>query len=282
LSAECVTGEAAGAGTAVESGVVGGVASGVEVDGRVGGVLSEPVVVLPLPLPLLSGLVGEVVVGPELPSLCVVVVELVLLELSDEELPSEEFVLSVDVDDDVDDDPSPSEELLSPCPFRLSIAWWALWPALPPRLSRTPSAMVCGVFLSWSTAASEPALRVWPTSMPFWAPKLTFRDWEIRSVMIASRAEIAGSFIASTIASMRASLSSLRSRRTIIFVACVAPAAPSSDRPKVKGAAAWAAMISAARIASWTITAALAAITMAPAASSTPATTRATVWASSR
>jgi hypothetical protein len=200
-----------------------------------------------------------------------------------------------------DEESDPSALLLSPSPLSPSDPWpvdpWPVdpWPSDPwpaalctwcparsPRPSRRPSAIVCGVFLIWSTAASAPVLTVWPRSMLFWAPKLTLRDWVIRSVIIASRAEIAGSFIASTTASIRASLSSLRIRRTISLVACVIPATPSSDRPNVKGAAACAAMISAARIASCTITAALPAITMAAAASSTPATTRATVWASSR
>ncbi|WP_169795216.1 hypothetical protein [Streptomyces chattanoogensis] len=48
---------------------------------------------------------------------------------------------------------------------------------------------------------------------------------------------------------------SLRSLRRIIRVAAAAPIAPSSDRPKVKGAAAWAAAISIARMTNWAITA---------------------------
>ncbi|MGW1162596.1 hypothetical protein ACWD5Q_29290 [Streptomyces sp. NPDC002513] len=90
--------------------------------------------------------------------------------------------------------------------------------------------------------------------------------------MIASIAEMAGSFIASTIDSMSASLSSSRRRRTISRVTWVAPSAPTSDRPKVKGAAACAAAISKARAISWAITAHLANSTMYAQASSTFAT----------
>ncbi|MGW6789613.1 hypothetical protein [Streptomyces chartreusis] len=80
----------------------------------------------------------------------------------------------------------------------------------------------------------------------------------MRSVMIASIAEIAGSFIASTIASINAFFSSSRSRRTISRVTWVAPSPATSDRPKVKGAAACAATISMARAISCAITAHLA------------------------
>ncbi|MCL6672701.1 hypothetical protein ACFY2T_33040 [Streptomyces sp. NPDC001260] len=80
--------------------------------------------------------------------------------------------------------------------------------------------------------------------------------------MIASIAEIAGSFIASTIASINASFSSLRSRRTISRAAWVAPSAPTSDRPKVNGAAACAAAISMASAMSWAMTAHFANSTM--------------------
>ncbi|WP_405589900.1 hypothetical protein [Streptomyces sp. NBC_01092] len=80
----------------------------------------------------------------------------------------------------------------------------------------------------------------------------------MRSVMIASIAEIAGSFNVSTIASIMAFLSSSRRRRTIRRVTCMAPRPATSDRPKVKGAAAWAATISIARAISWAITAHLA------------------------
>ncbi|MGW5611820.1 hypothetical protein ACWEWI_38370, partial [Streptomyces sp. NPDC003753] len=53
---------------------------------------------------------------------------------------------------DEPESPSPSPEPSRPslpdtsCPsMRLSMAWWARWPAFSPRLSRTPSARVCGV-----------------------------------------------------------------------------------------------------------------------------------------
>ncbi|MFJ7078865.1 hypothetical protein [Streptomyces sp. NPDC098781] len=80
----------------------------------------------------------------------------------------------------------------------------------------------------------------------------------MRSVMIASMAEIAGSLSVSTSASIIACLSSSRRRRTISRVTCVAPRPATSDRPKVKGAAAWAATISMARAISCAITAHLA------------------------
>ncbi|MCL6672702.1 hypothetical protein [Streptomyces panaciradicis] len=55
--------------------------------------------------------------------------------------------------------PSPSPEL--PCPsIRLSIAWCARCPAFSPRLSRTPSARVCGVCLMASQPAFAPCLAV--------------------------------------------------------------------------------------------------------------------------
>ncbi|MER8012141.1 hypothetical protein [Streptomyces sp. NPDC094149] len=55
--------------------------------------------------------------------------------------------------------PSPSPEL--PCPsIRLSIAWCARCPAFSPRLSRTPSARVCGVCLMASQPALAPCLAV--------------------------------------------------------------------------------------------------------------------------
>ena len=70
--------------------------------------------------------------------------------------------------------PSPSEEFepSSPCPsdpppcpsIRLSMAWCARCPAFSPRLSRTPSARVCGVCLMASQALSAPALTVAPRS----------------------------------------------------------------------------------------------------------------------
>ncbi|REK92007.1 hypothetical protein DY245_01545 [Streptomyces inhibens] len=82
-----------------------------------------------------------------------------------------------------------------------------------------------------------------------------FTPWAMASEIMASSAETAGSLTVSTIASTSASRASLRMRRTIRRVAWVAAAAPISDRPKVKGAAAWAAMISAARMANWAITA---------------------------
>ncbi|MFJ8633097.1 hypothetical protein [Streptomyces sp. NPDC093568] len=77
-------------------------------------------------------------------------------------------------------------------------------------------------------------------------------------MIIASTAEIAGSFSVSTSASIMAFLSSSRMRRTIRRVTWVAPRPATSDRPKVKGAAAWAATISIARAMSWAITAHLA------------------------
>ena len=80
----------------------------------------------------------------------------------------------------------------------------------------------------------------------------------MRSVTIASIAEIAGSFIVSMIASIRACLSSSRRRRTMRRAAWVAPIPATEDRPKVKGAAAAAAAIWMARAISWAITAHLA------------------------
>ncbi|RDS62760.1 hypothetical protein DWC19_25285 [Streptomyces sp. M7] len=76
--------------------------------------------------------------------------------------------------------------------------------------------------------------------------------------MMASIAEIAGSFIVSTIASSRACFSSSRRRRTMSRVIWVAPRPATSDRPKVNGAAACAATISIARAISWAMTAHLA------------------------
>ncbi|UZJ31304.1 hypothetical protein [Streptomyces endophytica] len=110
-------------------------------------------------------------------------------------------------------------------------------------------------FLAASIPASAPVLRLRPTSKPCWAPKFMFMPWAMASEIMASSAETAGSLIVSMIASTSASRASLRMRRTINLVACVAPAAPISDRPSVNGAAACAAMISAARIANWAITA---------------------------
>ncbi|MDF3140157.1 MULTISPECIES: hypothetical protein [Streptomyces] len=80
----------------------------------------------------------------------------------------------------------------------------------------------------------------------------------MRSLIIASTAEIAGSFIISMSASNMACLSSSRRRRTIRRAAWVAPIPATEDRPKVKGAAAAAAAIWMARAMSWAITAHLA------------------------
>lgn len=80
----------------------------------------------------------------------------------------------------------------------------------------------------------------------------------MRSLMIASIAEIAGSLSVSMSASIIACLSSSRMRRTMRRAAWVAPIPATEDRPKVKGAAAAAAAIWMARAISWAITAHLA------------------------
>ncbi|MCU7825282.1 hypothetical protein [Kitasatospora sp. DSM 101779] len=101
-------------------------------------------------------------------------------------------------------------------------------------------------------------------------------------MIIAWTADTIGSFNVSMIASISASRSSFSNRRTIIFVACVAPNAPTSDRPNVNGAAACAAMISAARITNCAITAILHVITITAAASNAAAINRAACAASAR
>ncbi|RSO06056.1 hypothetical protein DMH18_28390 [Streptomyces sp. WAC 06783] len=106
--------------------------------------------------------------------------------------------------------------------------------------------------------------------------------WAIRSEAMASSAEITGSLAASMMASSSCLATSLRMRRTISRVASVPAAAPISDRPRVKGAAAWAAMISAARIASCVITAIFMPMTRAAAASRVKAMTSAAWRASSK
>ncbi len=95
-------------------------------------------------------------------------------------------------------------------------------------------------------------------------------------------AETAGSFRVSMIASINASRSSFRRRRTIILVAAVAPAAPSSESPRVNGAAACAAINSTASATSWAITAILQVITMTAAASNAAAISREAIAASAR
>ncbi|MFH0519035.1 hypothetical protein ACHBTE_17940 [Streptomyces sp. M41] len=77
-------------------------------------------------------------------------------------------------------------------------------------------------------------------------------------MIIASIAEIAGSFMVSMSASSSAFLSSSRMRRTMRRAAWVAPIPATEDRPKVKGAAAAAAAIWMARAINWAITAHLA------------------------
>ncbi len=104
----------------------------------------------------------------------------------------------------------------------------------------------------------------------------------MRSETIASSAEITGSLAASTIASSSCLATSLRILRTISRVASVAAAPPISDSPRVNGAAACAAMISAARIANWTMTAIFMPMTRAAAASSVKAMTSAASRASFR
>ncbi|MFG2698546.1 hypothetical protein [Kitasatospora sp. NPDC048407] len=93
-------------------------------------------------------------------------------------------------------------------------------------------------FLTESTKSSAPRLAVRPRSYPFCAPKFWFTVCAIRSLITPWIAETAGSFSVSMIASINACRSSFSNRRTIIFVAVVAPTAPSSDRPSVNGAAA--------------------------------------------
>jgi hypothetical protein len=74
-------------------------------------------------------------------------------------------------EEDESESPSPSDELEPPSPsppsddppcpsIRLSTAWWARCPAFSPRLSRTPSARVCGVCLMASQPALAPCLTV--------------------------------------------------------------------------------------------------------------------------
>ncbi|KQV12537.1 hypothetical protein ASC99_34365 [Kitasatospora sp. Root107] len=86
--------------------------------------------------------------------------------------------------------------------------------------------------------SSAPAFPVRPRSKPSCAPKPWFTVCAIKSLIIACTAETTGSFNVSRIASTSASRSSFNNRRTIIFVACTAPAAPNSDNPNVNGAAA--------------------------------------------
>lgn len=97
---------------------------------------------------------------------------------------------------------------------------------------------------------------------------------------MASSAEITGSLAASMIASRTCLATSLRILRTISRVASVAAAPPISDKPSVNGAAACAAMISAARIANWTITAIFMPMTSVAAASKVKARTSAACAAS--
>ncbi len=110
-------------------------------------------------------------------------------------------------------------------------------------------------FLTESSAALAPVLRLRLTSKPFWAPNSMLTPWAMASEIIFCSASMAGCLAVFTIASTSDSAASLRMRRTMRRVAWVAPAAPISDSPSVNGAAAWAAMISAARIANWAITA---------------------------
>ncbi|MGW5612071.1 hypothetical protein ACWEWI_39840, partial [Streptomyces sp. NPDC003753] len=74
---------------------------------------------------------------------------------SDEERDDDSDPESDDDSEEESDDPSPPPSPSAPSPsdvpdswnpsMRLSMAWWARWPAFSPRLSRTPSARVCGV-----------------------------------------------------------------------------------------------------------------------------------------
>lgn len=127
---------------------------------------------------------------------------------------------------------------LPPRPAACSRPLRAWWPARLPAPSRRDSAKVWPEFLSASTPASAPVLALRPTSKPFCAPKCMFMPCAMASEIIASSAETAGSLTVSTIASTSASRASFRMRRTISRVAWVAAAAPISERPNVKGAAA--------------------------------------------
>nr|WP_223178710.1 hypothetical protein [Streptomyces boluensis] len=102
-----------------------------------------------------------------------------------------------------------------------------------------------------------PALTVSEMSMPDWAPKPTLTDCRVRSVIMASSAETAGSFMHSMIASTSASLSASRICRTATRVMAVVARDAALERPKVTTEAAAAAMICTARAMSWTMTATL-------------------------
>ncbi|MET9513042.1 hypothetical protein ABZX62_32110 [Streptomyces flavidovirens] len=86
-------------------------------------------------------------------------------------------------------------------------------------------------------------------------PKPTFTDCVTRSVTIAWTAETAGSFIASMIACISASLSASMMRRTATRVIWVAAIPAAAERPKVTTDAAAAAAIWMASAISWTMTA---------------------------
>ncbi|OEJ57497.1 hypothetical protein BGM19_05435 [Streptomyces agglomeratus] len=130
-----------------------------------------------------------------------------------------------------------------------------LLPAFLPRPSRNPSANVCGVCLMASQPPLAPAETVLLRSKPSWAPKPTLTDCLTRSVTMAWTAETAGSFIASMMACISASLSASRMRRTARRVIWVAAMPAAADRPKVTTEAAAAAAIWMARAMSWTMTA---------------------------
>lgn len=100
-----------------------------------------------------------------------------------------------------------------------------------------------------------PAETVLLRSKPSWAPKPTLTDCLTRSVTIAWTADTAGSFIASMIACISASLSASRMRRTATRVSCVAAMPAAAERPKVTMDAAAAAAIWTASAMSWTMTA---------------------------
>ncbi|MGW7054742.1 hypothetical protein [Streptomyces sp. NPDC054887] len=112
-----------------------------------------------------------------------------------------------------------------------------------------------------------PSLTVLLRSKPSWAPKPTFTDCLTRSVTMAWTAETAGSFIASTMASINASLSASRMRRTASLVIWVAAIPAAAERPKVTTDAAAAAAIWMASAISWTMMAYLANSTTYAAAS---------------
>ncbi|PNE37241.1 hypothetical protein AOB60_22995 [Streptomyces noursei] len=199
------------------------------------------------------------------------------------EVPDPEEVFPPPLPPPVDSCPEPPAESppeLWPAADSRPLRTW--WPALAPAPSRNASVNVCPEFLSALTPSSAPLLTVRPTSNPFWAPKLMFTDCAMTSEIMAWSAETAGSLAVSSAASRTCFAASLMIFRTIARVAAVAAATPISDRPNVNGAAAWAAMISAARIANWAITATFMPMTRPAATSRATAMVSAAVRASAK